>query len=32
VPDVRFGSKADMGLPLSDVRFTSKSGLRSICF
>jgi hypothetical protein len=23
---VRFGSKADMGLPLIDVRFTPKSG------
>jgi hypothetical protein len=26
--DVRFGSKADMGLPLIDVRFTPNSGHR----
>jgi hypothetical protein len=26
VPDVRFGSKADIGLPAIDVRFTPKSG------
>jgi hypothetical protein len=25
-PDFRFGSKADMGLSLIDVRFTPKSG------
>jgi hypothetical protein len=24
--DVRFGSKADIGSPLSDVRFTTQSG------
>jgi hypothetical protein len=30
--DVRFGSKADIGLVAVDVRFTPKSGHRSVSF